>query len=305
MHRPGKTLVVGCEGFVGRGFYNTYRSFYPDTIGTHYRGAGSIYKLDLLAPDLSDLQLKKGEYKYALIAAANTDLTLCEKEKGASFRRNVEGILGLVRLLVQAGIQPILFSTAYVFDGVLGNYDELSEKNPINEYGNQKRILEESIEKICGQNYLMIRCSKVFDLTKGGRTLIDQMCSSLSDKKAITAAYDQVFSPLLLEDLISAVMALQIKGCNGLYNLCGPETLSRFELARQVAAVLGVSSHLIVPVSLDEVNMPYRMPKRLNLNCTKLHSCVNISTTPLSFCIKKITERYLEEAKNEAISPSR
>src|SRR5579872_5745377 len=203
---PGKTLVIGSEGFIGKSFLKAYRQFYPDAIGTDYKSQDISMRLDLYSPSLDSLNLKKNEYEYALIAAANTNLILCEQEKNCSFRRNVEGVLLLARELVRREIRPILFSTSYVFDGEVGGYDEASRMNPINEYGRQKAIIDREIPLLCGDEYLIVRTSKVFDLIKGGDTLIDEMCSRLLQNNPVYAAYDQVFSPILLSDLVQAVL---------------------------------------------------------------------------------------------------
>ncbi|HLB52918.1 MAG TPA: sugar nucleotide-binding protein [Chlamydiales bacterium] len=301
MKEPGKTLVIGCEGFLGENFYNAYRKFYPDAIGTHYRSPDPARRMDLYHPDIAPLHLEKGEYSYALIAAANTNLALCEQEKGLPFRCNVEGVLRLVESLIALDIVPILFSTAYVFDGVEGNYHEQSQTCPINEYGKQKETVEKTIGKICGTNYLMIRSSKVFDLVKGSNTLIDQICSALIQQQRVRAAYDQIFCPLGLEDLVGGVIALQTAGCRGIYNLCGSEVWSRLALAEKIAGVLGVPSELIAPISLDEVQSSFRMPKRTNMCCEKFHNSVDFSVTSLSTYIKQLKNLYLPEEKHDDI----
>ena len=123
MERPSKTLVIGSESFLGKGFFQAYQQFYPDILGTHYKSADPRKKIDLIAPDLSLLQLKKGEYTHAVIPASITDLVYCEQQSALAYRTNVEGIIKLVRALIEIEIQPILFSTAYVFDGIQGGYE--------------------------------------------------------------------------------------------------------------------------------------------------------------------------------------
>lgn len=110
MQKPGKTLVIGCESFLGKRFYQAYQAIYPDTIGTHYRFERASRNIDLNHPNLSPLKLEKGEYSYALIAASNANPSLCEKKKQVSFKGNVGGTLQLLRLLMELEIQPILFT---------------------------------------------------------------------------------------------------------------------------------------------------------------------------------------------------
>lgn len=295
----GKTIVIGAEGFLGKGFLKAYREYYPDTLGTDYKANCPSKRLDLCHPNLENLSLNKGEYSYALIVAANTNLALCEKEKNKEYRLNVEGTLDLVKKLIKYDIQPILFSTAYVFDGERGGYDELSATHPINEYGRQKEYLEKTIRDICGNHYLMIRCSKVFDVCKGSGTLLDQISDDLVNKRLIRAAHDQVFNPILLEDLVQAVIALQKKEARGLYNVCAEEVWTRLDLVREMAKTMSMDFNTIQPISLDDVACSFRLPKRTNMSCAKLQDFINFRMTPISVCINSLYTLYLNEMNNE------
>jgi dTDP-4-dehydrorhamnose reductase len=289
---PGKTLVIGAKGFIGRAFFDAYRQLYPDTIGTHHNAPSGATSLsftpfNLLESDLADLKIRKGVYEYALIAAGNTNLTTCELQKLSTFEINVTGILRLVKNLIRMEIQPILFSTAYVFDGKFGNYTELSKTNPINEYGKQKEYIENEIKNICGDYYLLIRTSKIFDILTGGSTLIDEIYSKLHQGKQIYAAYDQIFSPLHVNDLVKTVLELQSIRGRGLYNICSQEKWSRLELARELCKVLSLDTQLVTPISLDQIKRDFQMPKRATLSIEKLHQTLLFKPTLIS--------KYLEQ----------
>ncbi len=281
-----KTIVIGCESLIGRAFFNAYRHFYPDTIGTHYKYSDSK-KIDLLSPDLAPLKIKRGEYAYALITASCANPAFCEQEKASSFLCNVLGMLELAQSLIKLDIVPILLSAAYVFNGVEGNYKESSETNPINEYGRQKAILEKKITEIKGGNFLIIRCGHVFDLVQGSDSLLDQMFSTLSKPEEVQVAYDQFFAPLFVEDMVEAVFLLQKNGARGLYNLCGGEIWSRLDLTRAVAEKIKAPTNLIKPVSLDQIKTVHKIPKKTHLNCEKLHNAINFSASPMSSSIEK------------------
>lgn len=290
---PGKTLVIGSQSYIGKQFYATYQQLYPDTLGTHYKTSKITEKLDLLDPKLENLSLLSGEYKWAIIAAANTNLLRCEEERKQNFRVNVEGTSQLVQALVRKEIIPIILSSDYVFDGIEGGYQENSIKNPINEYGKQKDLLEEAVVKICNNNCLIIRCSKIFGLNQGDNTLIDQMITPLSLKQPIKAAYDQFFAPIYEEDVVRAVIKLQTLDCRGLFNLCGTETWSRLDLARAIGKLLLADEKLIEPISLDDLKIPYKLPKHTYMNCIKFKKTTEFKITPLSECLKRLEAQYM------------
>lgn len=289
MHKkPGKTLVIGCQSYIGRQFYAVYQKLYPDTLGTHYKSTDPTRKLDLLAPTIAPLGLERGDYKWAIIAAANTNLFRCEEEKGKPFRTNVEGTLHLVQELIKKEITPIILSSDYVFDGVSGGYTEDSQKNPINEYGRQKDLLEREVAKICNGNYLIVRCSKIFGLIPGDNTLIDQILKPLSLGQSIRAAFDQFFSPIYEADVIAGILKLQTLDSRGLFNLCGSEIWNRLELAKAIGKIIGANEALIHPISLDDLEIPYQLPKHTHMNCNKFHMTTRLDITPLSTCLNRL-----------------
>lgn len=285
---PGKTLVIGCQSYIGKQFFEAYQSLYPDTLGTHYKSLDPQKKINLLDPDLDALSLRAGEYKWAMIAAANTNLGRCEAEKGRPFRANVEGTMQIVRGLIKLGITPIILSSDYVFDGSKGGYWEASCKAPLNEYGKQKDQLEEMVAQVCGNEYLILRCSKIYGLNRGDNTLIDQIASPLSLGQPIKAAYDQVFAPIYEADVIQGVMALQAMGAKGVFHLCGPEIWSRLDLAKAIGKVLNAEEALIQPISLDDLPIAYKLPKHTYMNCEKFLGATRLKLTSLSSCLKDL-----------------
>lgn len=288
MNKLGKTLVIGAQSYIGKQFYELYRQFNPDTLGTHYRSNLPEKKFDLLAPNIEPLKLEKGAYQWAVIAAANTNLSRCEAEKNQPFRANVEGTLYLVKELLKKEITPIILSSDYVFDGLTGGYTEESLKNPLNEYGRQKDLLEREIQRLSKGNCLIIRCSKIFGLKAGDQTLIDQIVSPLMLNQPIKAAYDQFFSPIYEQDVIAAVLKLQMLGCKGLYNLCGPEIWTRLDLARAIGNILQCDPTLIEAISLDDLKIPYLLPKHTHMNCEKFYNATQSAITPLSHCLNRL-----------------
>lgn len=279
---PGKTLIIGSQSYLGRTFSLFYRKFYPDTIETDHKSLDPISRLNLLAPDLEPLQIKSGEYKWALVTAGITSVSFCERQKALSFRVNVEGTLKLVEALVKKDIIPIIFSSDYVYDGELGNYSEDDAKNPVNEYGRQKDLLESALEKNYKNLYLILRCGKIYGLNKGDGTLIDQITTSLSANQPIQAAYDQFFAPIHEVDVVRAVLSLQSLNCRGVFNLSGSEIWSRLELVKKIASILGVERNLVQSIALKDLGMPYTLPRRTYMKCDKIYNAIGFIANPVS-----------------------
>lgn len=292
---PPKTVVIGCLGFMGSELFRQYKRYYPDTLGTDYKGQNSLTILDLSEPRIEGLRLRESGFQHAIIAAAIPGVLCCETEKEFTRRCNVEGTLELARQLYEEGLKPIFFSSDYVFDGRSGAYCDDSPTNPLNEYGLQKAEVEERLSQLCHGNFLVIRLAKVFGIHRGDRTILDEMAAHLAQGKAIRAASDQLFCPTLIDDAIRAILLLQRAEATGIFNVCTPEVWSRYNLATRVADALEAKQQLVQKISLDDLGEIFQRPKRTDMLCKRLAQVIEISFTPVSACIDHLAKQYTYE----------
>jgi dTDP-4-dehydrorhamnose reductase len=181
-----------------------------------------------------------------------------------------------------------------VFDGQDGRYIDDAPTRPLNEYGAQKAEVEQRLPEVCGGRCLVIRLGKVFGLARGDGTLLDEMAGRLTKGQEVAAARDQVFSPVLVGDVVRAVLSLQAVGVTGVVNLSAPEVWSRFDLGRAVALALGAAPALVRGISLDDLKEPFRRAKRTDLLCRRLKETINPEFRPMAACIASLAEQYLE-----------
>jgi dTDP-4-dehydrorhamnose reductase len=290
-----KTAIIGAGGFLGSAFLTAYRQVYADCIGT-VKGPASgpgILQLDLLNPDIAPLNLNETKHKQALILAAISKIADCEKNPDLSRKVNVAGTLELIRQFVDKGIKPIFFSSDYVFDGAQGNYADEAKTNPITEYGRQKAEVENQIKKISKNNYLVVRLSKVFSLTKNDQTLLDEMGGILANGGVLYSAYDQIFSPIFISDVVYAVMHLQAKEITGIVNVCSPEVWTRYDLALKLQQELGFNKGRVIRLSLDELGFENKRPKNTSMVPKRLLSETSMSFTPIEECIRGVAKNWV------------
>lgn len=286
-----KTFIIGARGFIGNALFRAYNIFYSDLICSDYRFNSSFIKIDLSNfTTINHLNLV--HYTYAIIAAGYPNVALCEKNSQLAYQINVKGTIQLAEQLIKRNIVPILFSTDYVFDGKTGNYTETSLINPLNEYGRQKAELEQLLEKNFSGNYLLIRLSKVYGLKKNDGTLIDQMLQSLLAQVPIRAAYDQVFSPVSINDVIDVIIRLQISNARGIYHICGSEIWSRLDLAQFICREIKANTELVIPISLDELDEPFVRPKKTDMISRKIKDLPNQG---IRSAVKILIKQYHEE----------
>jgi dTDP-4-dehydrorhamnose reductase len=287
---PQKTFVLGANGFIGSHFLTKYRSFYPDCMGSSYKDEEHLQKINLLKPDIQHLNLKSKGYKNALICAAVTKVDRCENNPEQSFAINVEGTLRIIEQLINDDIHPIYFSSDYVFDGFTGNYTETSPVNPINLYGTHKAAVEKAIPQICGSNYTILRLSKIFSTDDYGISFLSAMFSDIVAGKTIKAAYDQIFCPTLIEDLLRITIEIQVKDLKGLFNVCSPQAISRYELARKIALYCRVDPDNIARISIDDLNENFRRPHNTSMVCDNILNSITARFTSIDDCILKLIQ---------------
>lgn len=293
MPQIAKTLIIGANGFLGKHFYTFYRQYFPDLIGTHHKPTTLYKQLDLSHPHIP---FSIEGYSSALIAGGLVSPSKCESNPFASMRINVDGVFNLCSLLIKKGIKPIFISSGYVFDGVQGNYSETDPTNPLNTYGLHKRLIEEKLLNTFPNDCLIIRTAKVYGLTPGDNTLIDEMASLLSQGKNIFAASDQILSPISISDLIKAVTLLQMRQENGIFHI-GGSSINRYQIAIHVAQALEVDPTLIREISLDSLPNNFKRAKKTNLNSTKLLNTITIQFTPLNEDIALFANYYSSLAR--------
>lgn len=291
--RPPRTAVLGADGFLGRNLLAVYRRWHPDAIGTTRRGAGGAVAFDLTQPDLDAEALARAGYTAAVLPAAMTSIARCEREPELAHQINVAGPLVAAERLAAAGITTILFSSDYVFDGRDGGYDDDAATSPVNRYGHTKAELERRLPEACGDNWLILRLSKVYGRVQGDGTLLDEMFARLLAGGEVAAATDQVFCPTAVEDVVAAVLALQAAQCRGLFNVCAPERWARYDIACRVAQSLGIDSRRVRPIRLADLGESFARPTHTNMVCRKLHTAAALRFTPLADAITQLTPTQL------------
>lgn len=289
---PPKTAIIGAAGFVGRVLFDSQRQLHPDTIGTDWRGREGFAKLDLASPDIRALRLAETGHTWAVIAAGAVNWRLCEKDREFTRLRNVTGTLALASQLTAAGIGVVYISSDGVFEGDQGGYSENSPRRPINEYGRQKVEVEDRLPEATQKRGLVLRVGRVVGMRRGDNTLCDEVSRRLVAGETVEAARDQIFTPIVVEDLPWILQELQAREASGVFNVGGPEAWSRFDIALHLADALGADKKLVKAISLSDIADGLVRPKDLSMRCERLRQALSRDLTPLSRCMEKVVENY-------------
>lgn len=284
-----KTLVIGANGFLGNVLYRAYQSLGVGGIGTHYKRTEHFQRLDLSNPDLSSLEWNPKEYSHALLLASAFNMWTCEANPTDSFRCDVLGNLSLARQCINLGIIPVFFSTDRVFDGQGDEiYTEESTLTPSNEYGRQKATLETMVKSEFSDRSLMLRLSKVLSFLPEDRDALIHMVQRSLEREKDGVIWDQIFCPLLVTDVVRAVLELQARNLSGVFNICGTEIWSRRALYQGLAQAL----QLPMPPGGKPILSQQRTVSTI-LSSAKLQRMTNLSLKPLSKSIEELSGAFV------------
>lgn len=203
--------------------------------------------------------------------------------------RHQQKFTGIAALLVH-------FSTDQVYEGTQAMWTEEDECAPVNVYGHSKLASEMFIEADWPR-HVVLRSSIIYSGPTPNplaRTPFLQFVEqALRSGKQQEYFDDEWRCPIFVEDIVEIVEKLLRPASAApptytLYNMGGPERLSRADMAAQVAAALGVDPGLVVRVSAASAARGVPSPADISMNVQRIQEDLGIKLTPFSTAIKKI-----------------
>ena len=292
-----RTLIIGASGTFGQELYKKYDSDkILFTFNKNFIKNG--IKFDAINMNFEKTIKNLHEIKIAILLLAHKDINYCFKNKKYSNLINVIKIKEILNYLKKYNIKPIFLSTDFVFSGKKGNYTENDKPDPIVLYGKQKLEIENFI-KANFNNYLIFRLSKTFSLKNGGTTPFYSWLSFFSKKK-IYCATDQIYNPISIEDAAKIVFQISNKNLNGIFNLAGPESFSRYQifkkLYKEYLKFKNKKVELINCKFNDLKENVEKWPLDTSMTVTKTIKHTNISFIRVDVAIKKTVQEYFRKS---------
>lgn len=266
-----RVLIIGGSGLIGRRLFHalgpnaataTYHTR-PFPGGAHFDGT-SMPVRSLLG---------RGErYTHAFVLQGLANIDACARDPSGTARTNVDGVCSVIDQLVAEGVCPVFASSDAVFDGSRGAWTETDPVSPVLTYGAQKAAVEAHLAAL-PPPWLAVRLAKVVTSDPAEPGMIAEWMDRLEAGAEIHCARDQVFSPVDVEDVVAALIALAEQRCSGVYHLCGPAPLSRLEFLRLL--VEAVREHRdvsprIVECSLRDLRLAEPRPLNASMSGAKM-----------------------------------
>ncbi len=295
-----RPLVVGASGQVGVELCHALEAGAPERVLRTTR----VPREGWLTLDLAKLASTKeaaslfddAEPDMVICSGAMTWVDGCEDQPEVAFRANAHGPSMLAAYAQQRGIPFLFFSTDYVFDGTeahAGPYLESAQPCPLSVYGRSKLEGERAILRVNPQA-LILRTTWVYGPDAAGKNFISTLQKQLRAGERMRVPDDQVSTPTLNRDLAQAALELMKARASGMFHVSGPDLLSRYELARRVAAFFDLDGSLIDGVATSDLKQRAARPLQSGLRSERLAEAVP------SFRIRTLQEGLEETAQTLA-----
>jgi dTDP-4-dehydrorhamnose reductase len=242
----GPLLVTGASGYLGRALL---ASSEPPVIATRVSSAEAAGPaLEWLRLDVRDAA--GVDELFERVRPGAVIHTAYRHQGPDAWDTNVTGSANVAAAAERGGARLVHISTDVIFDGAGTHpYREDDEPEPLTDYGRSKLEAEREV-RAAHPGALVVRTS----LMVGGAEPGPQervVVAAARGESDIEFFEDEWRSPVLVDDLAAALVELAHRPETGVLHLGGPEALSRFELARLIAAAHGLPLGRLRPGQLD------------------------------------------------------
>jgi len=202
--------------------------------------------------------------------AAMTNVDQCETEQEACLKLNVEAVANLIEACKSTGSYLLHLSTDFIFDGEAGPYDEVAAANPISFYGESKLKAEDLLLK-SGIQFGIARTVLVYGIAHdmSRSNIILWVKKSLEEGKEIKVVDDQLRSPTLAEDLAMGCYLMAIKRAEGIFNICGKDLLTPYDMAVKTAEFFDLDTTTMQRADASSFTQTAKRPPKTGLTINK------------------------------------
>lgn len=274
-----KIGIVGASGFLGKHMFQLLKNRGHDLIGTFcHNPLPGVQHLDLKNPVPEIFK----DRECVVLLSALTKPDFCFSHKNQSDIINIYGPKQIAEWCFNRNIHVVFASTNYVFSD--GDLPRTEEEMPLPDtvYGKQKLIMENFLLQKNPEKSLILRYGRVWGYMPGEGIVTDTIAELRSGKK-IYAAFNQIFTPIHIEDacLMTAIL-IEMKQ-NGIFHVGGSEHFSRLDLSMEIARTIGAPLDLIQKIDYSGINFPEKRPMNTTINCLKIqkttgHFCISMQT---------------------------
>jgi dTDP-4-dehydrorhamnose reductase len=192
-------------------------------------------------------------------SAAIRDLDISDENPAEAFRVNVHGTRHVVEAAQSTGAAVAYISTDAVFDGQRElPYCETDVPIPPTVYGRTKLRGEQITAQL--PRYWIFRVSVLFG--PGKANMIDKVLDAASQGREYVAPSDQVANATYTLDAAVTIRDVIESGRGGTYHVANQGAVSRLELARRAAEIVGLDKAAVIGMPSAQMGRRAQRPKQ-------------------------------------------
>jgi dTDP-4-dehydrorhamnose reductase len=258
-----RILISGASGLLGGRLLHLLGGDHAVTAARHATPVPDGFEsvaFDLLSRDSLAAALRAARPDAVVHSAAWADADACRRDPDTSRRVNHAGTRALAELCLERGVRLLAISTDLVLDGEQALGDESQPPRPILEYGASKLAGERAVLE-ASPDFAVLRVALLVGRGVTARgTASEGVCWALRAGRRVRLFDDQFRTPVDPESVADAVGRVLAGKGSGLYQIGGPERLSRHALGLRCAAAFGLDASLVEAARQDEQPPGTRRP---------------------------------------------
>ena len=260
-----RIFVTGATGLVGSNLVKVAAEKYDaEVIATIHRTKPTkSLPCTVEVVDITDKQavvhsIKKCNPDVVVHSAAVVDAEFVKEHPDIGWSVFVAGTEHIARICQETKTKLIFVSTDWVFGSGHPPYKENSPPSPVCYYGVLKVVGETIVRLIC-EDYAIARVAAVYGANKaistpvpgkpyGFGSLPYYFVKKFQAGEPIREWTDYVnikANPTFAPDAADAIMTIYTRNQKGIFHCCGPECITRVEMAGKVAQIFGFDKSLI------------------------------------------------------------
>lgn len=249
-----KIYMAGVGGMLGEAFYEQFKNDYKLKCSDIDVNEKWLSLLDFRDADAYRKDVTDFSPDYLFHIGAYTDLEYCELHEKDTYETNTTSVEHAVSIANDLNIPLLYISTAGIFGGEKDVYDETDKPEPLGHYGRSKYLGEVYVQEN-SNNYIICRAGWMMGAgEKKDKKFIQKIIKQILDgKKELKVVNDKLGTPTYTHDFAKNVKLLIEKEQQGLFNMvCGGLT-GRYEVAKELVELLGLSD----TIKVEEVSSDY------------------------------------------------
>ena len=265
LHPITRVLIAGAHGQLGAAMVHAFAGL---EVTAHTRAT-----LDVTDAAAVSRAVKSTSPHLIVNCAAFNDVDGAEDRAVEALAVNAFAVRNLVRAAEDVGARFMHYSTDFVFDGSATTpYTEDIRPSPRGTYAASK-LLGEWFALEAPHAYVL-RVESLFGAPAnwtGRRGTLDAIVANLEQGREVRAFTDRIVSPGYVVDIASATRHLATTNAEpGLYHCVNTGHASWYDVAREVAALVGNRQPNLVAVTMDQMKLKAPRPRFCALSVAKL-----------------------------------